>query len=232
MYSSDYKNLKNLKDIHVGQVGLLLGNGPSVKTGDLEKFKDFISFACNRIHLAYDQFSFRPTYLLSSDEIMIADFGQEFIEHNKSVFLISKKRPFLSGAYTWIKMKNGRPFKFSKEIEKHIMEGGGTLISAVQIGYHMGIRKFYVYGVDHSFKFKIEKEKGCRNAYGDNNHFIKNYRSGKTWQAPIKDLVEEAFIKCDKIMRAEEGFIVNITRGGKLEVLERKDVESILKLRF
>lgn len=224
----DFDKLKVLKDIHVGKTAILLGNGPSVNVKDLEKMNNYITFGCNRIHLAYDQMNFRPNYVVSSDEQMINDFGQEMVDNNTSCFFVSKKRPFVRGNYSWIKLKNGRPFKFSLEISKNVMGGGGTLISVLQIAYHMGIRKFAIYGVDHSFKFVKNSDEKYSNASGEGNHFIKNYRSGRPWQAPVPDLVEEAFVKSDKLMRKSEGYILNTTRGGKLECLERIDLDTFI----
>lgn len=228
--NSDYDQIMSLKDRHKGKIGFMLGNGPSVRSEDLELIADkpFVSFACNRIHLAYNDTNFRPNYVLSADEQMIADFGQEITDYNNSCLFISKTRPFISGDFTWFHQKNGRPFKFSKDVTRDVMVGGGTLISAIQIAYHMGIREFYVYGVDHNFKFEKNKDGGHRNAIGEGNHFIKNYRSGKKWQAPVIDLVEEAFSACDVELRKENGYLLNITRGGRLEVLERKNFEDVI----
>lgn len=100
------------------------------------------------------------------------------------------------------------------------MSGGGTLIAAIQLGHHMGIREFYLYGVDHNFAYDKNDDKQ-NDAKGDGNHFIKNYRSGKTWQSPKMELVEEAFMKSDIILRQDGGFLKNATNGGKLEVLDR-----------
>jgi hypothetical protein len=228
----DFEHQRQLLGIHENKVGILLGNGPSVRLEDLDFIQDrnnhFVCFACNRIHLAYDKTKLRPDYILSSDEQVIEDFGQEIIENNRQVFFISKIRPFFTGAYIWFKLKNGRPFHFSKNPTFNVMSGGGTLISALQLGYYMGIRKFYLYGVDHSFNFQNQKKDSFRNASGEGNHFIKAYRGGKSWQAPVMDLVEEAFIKCDKLLRSEGGFLINSTRGGKLEVLERRSFDDIV----
>ncbi len=127
-----------------------------------------------------------------------------------------------------MKLKNGRPFIFSKDIKRIVMSGGGSLNVALQLGYHMGIKKFYLYGVDHSFKFEKNPEKTGSEVTGEGNHFIANYRSGKTWQAPRTDLTEETFIKLDKKLRENDGFLINATHGGKLEVLKRRQLKNIL----
>lgn len=227
----DFEKIILYKDIHKGKKAFLLGNGPSVDVKDLDRIagdKDFVVFGCNRIYLAFDQTKLRPDYLLSSDEMMISDFGQEMIASSRNVLFISKRRPFFNGAYIWFKQKNGRPFVFSKEVSNKVMVGGGTLISAIQIAYHLGIREMYLYGVDHNFNY-AKTSGNYGNATGEGNHFIKNYRSNRAWQAPVMDLVEESFIKCDKVLREENGYLVNITRGGHLEVLERKDFDEIIK---
>jgi hypothetical protein len=163
---------------------------------------------------------------------VIEDFGKEIIDNNKkgNVFFSSFFKPnFLKGEYCWIKLKNGRPFKFSNDIKRIVMSGGGSLNVALQLGYHMGIRKFYLYGVDHSFKFEKNFEKNGSEVTGEGNHFITNYRSGKSWQAPRTDLTEETFIKLDKKLKENNGFLINATRGGKLEVLERINLIYVLK---
>lgn len=223
----DYEKIAYLKDINVGKTGYLIGNGPSIRIEDLEQLSEKTTFACNRIYLAFDDMKFRPSYLLSADEQMIEDFGSEMLAHSDHVFFTAKLRPKLKGEFTWFRMRNGRPFVFSKNAQREIMTGGGTLITAIQIGYWMGIREFYLYGVDHNFKFE-KKKGGLRNAEGDGNHFIRGYRSGKKWQAPVMDLVEEAFHKCDMIMREEGGFIKNATRGGKLDILERANFDAMI----
>ena len=47
------KALKRFKDIHVGEVCFVIGNGPSLTAEDLEKLsqKDIPTFAFNRIFL-------------------------------------------------------------------------------------------------------------------------------------------------------------------------------------
>jgi len=110
------------------------------------------------------------------------------------------------------------------------MCGGGTLIGALQLGYHMGIREFYLYGIDHNFSFEGNNDKQ-NDAKGDGNHFIKNYRSGKSWQSPKIELVEEAFIKCDQALKLENGFLKNATNGGKLEILQRVKFKDVITLK-
>jgi hypothetical protein len=53
------------------------GNGPSVRTEDLDRLQGRLTFAFNRFHLAHGQTRLRPTYTLTGDRQMIEDFGQQ-----------------------------------------------------------------------------------------------------------------------------------------------------------
>lgn len=233
LYHPDYERLNKIHNQHKGKIGFLIGNGPSVKLKDLEAIgnnEEIISFTANRFYLCYEQTSFRPHYVLSSDQQMINDFGNEITYNNASnqVFLASLFKPqHIRNDFVWIKLIHGRPFRFSKNIKKSLMSGGGTLIAALQLGYHMGIRKFYLYGVDHNFHYK--KDEGqIDNIKGEGNHFIDNYRSGKSWQEPRIDLVEYSFKECDKVLQMENGFLKNATHGGNLQILERIEFNEII----
>ena len=77
--TDDTRELSKLKDIHRGRQAFLIGNGPSVRIEDLEKFKDQLTFCFNRFYLAYDRMDFRPTYTLAADPQFIQDFSSEFL---------------------------------------------------------------------------------------------------------------------------------------------------------
>ena len=109
------------------------------------------------------------------------------------------------------------------------MPGGGTLITALQIGYHMGITKFYLYGVDHNFTYAVDdnEEDHYAKASGEGNHFIANYRSGKPWAPPNLWQVEASLLSSQVFLQSRGGWIKNATRGGKLEVLERVEFDDV-----
>lgn len=219
------------KNKHQGEIGFLVGSGPSVRIEDLEKLRDRVTFCCNRFYLAYDKMKFRPKYTFSTDPQMIEDFGTEIVTKSKNtVFLVSKNPPNLPGKFIWLPMKNKSKIVFSENIYDHVMPGGATLIAAIQVGYFMGIKHFVMYGVDHSFKFiEVENKKDiARRASGEGNHFIDNYRSGKLWCQPQMKQIELSFQVCDEFLRSRGGWVKNATRGGKLDVVERVDFDTVM----
>ncbi len=220
-----------LKDLHRGRTGWLIGNGPSVRTEDLDRLTDEIAFGCNRLYLAYERMRFRPAYLCSTDEQMIGDFGQEMIDrHPGTVLFVANERPNLSGGFVWFRMGSRTPLEFSTNVYDFVMPGGGTLIAAIQVGFHMGITRWFIYGMDHSFTFNVNEaaHDAFRKVTGDDNHFIQGYRSGKAWCPPVMWQIEAALLSCHVFLQQYGGGIKNATRGGKLEVLERISLEEAL----
>jgi hypothetical protein len=231
--SEDYVRLHALKAQSSGDVAFLIGNGPSVKIEDLDQLVGRCSFCCNRFYLAYDQMEFRPTFTLSGDRQVVDDFGADIVDHSgNTVIFTTDENPKISHSLWLPSVSNGSRLVLANDRLARITPGGGTLIAAIQIGYFLGIRKFVLYGVDHNFNFKKEQdaEDEFRSASGDENHFIKGYRSGKSWCPPAMQLIEDSFSYADEMLRQEGGFLVNATRGGKLEVLERVELEDAIQL--
>ena len=230
MPAANGRRITELKDKHKGEIGWLIGNGPSVRIEDLERLDGAVAFCCNRFYLAYDRMRFRPTYLGSTDKQMIRDFGREMVDaHPGTVLFIGEENPALEGDCVWFPMKSRTPLEFSEDVSDFVMPGGGTLVAAMQIGYHMGITRYYLYGVDHSFTYDVDEEieDVYERASGDGNHFIENYRSGKRWAPPVLWQVEGAMLSCRLFLESRGGWVKNATRGGKLEVLERVEFDEV-----
>ena len=108
--------------------------------------------------------------------------------------------------------------------------GGSSVYVALQIGYYLGIRKWYMYGADFSFSFSPPRHgsSAFRSATGDGNHFISNYRSGRAWCPPSIENILPSFYNARLAMEMDGGFIRNATRGGNLHVFDRVDFEVAL----
>ena len=182
--------------------------------------------------MAYPLTSFRPTYTVTSDAQMIEDFGAKIVnESTGTVFVVSEKNPMINGKYIWIRYlhKPGRPIRFSSNILQYVMPGGSTVIAAIQIGHYMGIKEFYLYGIDHHFDYKPLKEGSAELVEGSGNHFIPDYRESKAWFRPWKRTIEKSFQICDSFLKANGGGLRNATRGGKLEILDRADFDELVE---
>ena len=233
-YLSNFKSISALKNSQKGKVCFLVGNGPSVRIDDLNAISDAFSFGCNRIYLAYNSMDFRPSYLMSSDRQVINDFGQEMIDaSNGNVIFVSEEIPNLTGDFLWLKHVSRTPLIIPLDITRYVMPGGGTLISALQVGIYLGIRHFYIYGMDHSFTYVESGNKSdiYRSVKGDENHFIKSYRSDQFWCPPSMEQIEGALLSIQSYLEPLGGWIKNATHGGALNILERVNFDQIKKHR-
>lgn len=226
--------LRELRNRHFGKVAWLVGNGPSVTPSDLDRLRSHVTFCCNRFYLAYEKTALRPTYLCSADPLMIRDFGPEMLARAETrVVFMSVERPGLAGDFQWIEIDSEGPFFFTRNALKPMHPGGGTLIAALQFGYWMGIRRFILYGVDHSFPADKQTAVGTdgRSTFvtGEGNHFIPDYRAGRVWVAPWTNTIEAAFRKCDAVLRRQGGWLINATRTTRLPDIERVPLELALE---
>ncbi|NQU09812.1 hypothetical protein HQ590_03405, partial [bacterium] len=63
---------------HRGRRCFVLGNGPSLRTADLDRLQTEITFASNKIYLAFDQTAWRPTYYTVVD-LLVAENNSDRI---------------------------------------------------------------------------------------------------------------------------------------------------------
>ena len=235
----DAKKLRALHNIHKGERCVIVANGPSLTPSDLDAISEagLVSFAMNRIFKIFPQTKWRPTYYVCEDINVFKDSVEQ-------INLITAKRKFIPKEIDWfhgIKIKKANnfwinydekkryPLSFSPEIDKQI-DGAGTVThTCIVIAAYMGFEEIYLLGVDNNY-YKSIDENG--NEVIDENakdHFCKDYNEG------IEDIAvhnignntrsyKNAKTYCD-----ENGIkIYNATRGGKLEVYPRVDLDELL----
>ena len=216
--------LLGLADRHRGETAWFIGNGPSVKIDDLNALEGKLVFAFNRFHLSYGSTRLRPTYTVTGDQQVIEDFGQQIVDQaGGHVFVAHHSPPDLMGDYAWVRLLPVFPPLFSRSADQFVTPGGSSVFIGMQIAYFMGIRSFYLYGMDFKFAFarSASPSDSLRNATGEGNHFIENYRAGRAWTPPDLKEVGASFLVARTLISHEGGFIRNTTRGGLLEIFDR-----------
>jgi hypothetical protein len=76
--ATNTRGLRALAGRHRGRRGVAIGNGPSLRVEDLDRLRGGITFASNKIFLAFDQVAWRPTFHSCSD-ILVAKNNREAI---------------------------------------------------------------------------------------------------------------------------------------------------------
>ena len=234
------RTLRKLKNCHLGEKCFVIGNGPSLRATDLQALYErrIPCFATNRIYKIFDQTDWRPTYFMSEDvnvlrgvqnEVSALKAEKKFIPINLKWF----EGIDIAGAdYFWMDYESERPetFNLSTDAAHAIRCRSTVTTSCIQLAAYMGFSEIYLLGVDHNFAKMVDKNGNVIEDKSVQSHFIKDYNSD------IKDLgfnvddATEAYIDIEKLSRKLGSFrVYNATRGGKLEVFERRSFDEIIK---
>ncbi len=224
--------LLQLKDAYHGQSAWLIGNGPSVRSSDLDRLQGKLCFAFNRFFLAYSNTKLRPQFTLCSDRQTIEDFFEEIAANAGGMVLRAQPdQPNSLNAAEWLRVTPVFPPLFSRNPAIRVSAGGSSPFIAMQVAHYLGIRRLYLYGMDFTYKIRKNPESRdpMRGAVGEGNHFIDDYRAGLPWSPPNTMNILMAFLTARELFAADGGSIRNASRGGALEIFERCDFERALE---
>lgn len=233
----DMRRIRRFKNIHKGERVFITCPGPSLTIQDLELLKNEYTIGVNSITKAYTKTNWRPTYYALID---IFSFGKYLHEHEvdggtfcqREAFLHYRSQPktqngretYLLVDYSnhlddWMEKKK---IEYSDDISVGVYDGFTVTNMAIQIAIYMGFKKIYLIGCDCDYsKPKIH----FIEAPGDKGKI----EAGWLPQAAALSIDGYKAIRDFAYKRHVE--IYNVTRGGKLEVFYRDNLERVLKER-
>lgn len=239
---SDYYSIKKLKNKHKGKRIFLIGNGPSLDIKDLDLLKNEITFASNKIYLAYSKTSWRPTYYLVEDDLV---YNQNYNEINN---LKDSLKLFPQYSLSWNKrvedalyfnlryLPDDKDFpSFNPNPITGMYWGSTVIYTMIQWAIYLGCKEIYLLGVDFSFtepkSYVINDDKRkdliCE---GEVNHFHKDYRKvGEKWNLPNLDVQKESFLKAKDFCKEANITIINLSKNTKLNVFNKKNLYNIIQ---
>lgn len=222
-----YKNLLLLKDKHKGERCFIVCTGPSLSIDDLEKLKNEYTYGVNNIFRLFDKTSWRPTYYgiidpsvfekLSDDPIFrelenvfIPDLFEKMYKH----IPIKQYYTFPMDYFElyWSKLFN-RSMRFSDDISIMVYDIATVAYSLMQIAVYMGFKEIYLLGCDCNYS-------------GEKQHFA-DYGIKVNDAISTENNLILAFSAAKNYADFHDIKIYNATRGGKLEVFERVDFDSL-----
>lgn len=241
--SANERKVASLKDIHKGRRCFIIGNGPSLTIEDLDLLKNEITFACNKIYLAFTKTEWRPTYYSVLDVLVAENNANSINELQLCKIYHEDVRPYFPAAddIIWLnaltepKVEGEFVGMFSDNALKGVYGGWTVLYPQIQIAFFMGIREMYLLGVDFNFEVPTSSGKTCQHGEivihkGEKNHFHPEYRKpGETWTLPQLDLQRKAFSAAKMAIEAQGGCIYNASRKTALDVFPTADFNSIIK---
>jgi hypothetical protein len=225
------KHLAALKDIHKGERGFIIGNGPSLRATDLKKLRNEFTFGLNRIYLLFPELGFTTTYFLSMNDLVIEQCAAEILALPIPKFLTWRSRRFLKPtADTNFLYTTYTGPKFARNVAGRLWEGATVTYVALQLAYHMGFEKVILIGVDHNFVTKGDANKTVTSQGDDPNHFAPNYfGKGFKWQLPDLETSERAYRMARAAYEADGRQVLDATVGGKLTVFPKADYDGLFK---
>lgn len=240
VWERSQSTLRSYKNKYAGQRCVVIGNGPSLTTEDLDRLKGEITFASNRIYNLYDRTGWRPTFLCAQDHSILQTIAPDLkqaAEGVEQVFLAASGydicKEHTQGVENihyfplrYIPPKKNR-YRFSLEADKEVVEGLSITYSCLQLAAYMGFREIYLLGIDHNYSIEIDK----------NGNIVKNDKSVKNYFTGVKEMKQSnppqviemtyAYLSAEPFSRNNGFRIFNATRGGRLEVFERKNFDEI-----
>ena len=231
----EFNRLAQYKDIHRGERCFLIGTGPSLTPEDLDKLKGEYSFASNRIYLIFDKTSWRPSYFAAHDAMFLARCHRETRRHISSPvfyalssvtdFALKGERFYFSGGAADWYPNDHLSVEFS-ESPSMLNWGGTVTYDCMQLAAYMGFREVYLLGMDHTMSNAVTRDGYLRGDAHRGYHFTGNYEIGSffSFQASV---AECAYRTAKRYFEEHGGHIYNATRGGKLEIFDRVDFDSL-----
>lgn len=225
---SSRRRLRSWRDRFPGQKAIIVCNGPSLNKSDMAPIQNVFTFGLNKINLLFERSDFRPSCIVSVNNLVL--------EQNQEFFNATEIPLFLeSTGVKWIKSRKNVAFLrhgpegFARDCSMAVFQGHTVTYVAMQLAFHMGFREIGLIGCDHSFAVAGPANKTVVSGAVDASHFDPNYfANGAQWQLPDLIESERAYLLAKKIFTEFGGRIVNCTSGGSLELFPRMNLEDFL----
>jgi hypothetical protein len=224
------ERLETWRDRFRGQRCFVVGNGPSLRQTDLSKLAGEFTFGMNRIYLAFDEYDFTTSCLVSVNDLVLEQCYQDIkaLEIPKFItwrarhfFEASESTLFLDTAYT-------PPEDFNGDAIGRLFEGFTVTYICLQLAYFMGFSQAILVGVDHNFATKGPANAVVTSEGDDPNHFsAKYFGEGFRWQLPDLEGSERAYLLAKDAYEADGRKICDATVGGKLKVFQKVDYDKL-----
>ena len=233
--------LQKIKEKYRGKRIFIIGNGPSLTIQDLEKLKGEITIGTNKIYLCFSETDWRPTIYCSEDPLILQkqDHLNSILPQDMLKLLPRKsgvniKLPnaiFFDLEVDKFYKKNALP-KFGTNPMETLYWGSTVTYTCIQLAHYLGAKDIYLLGVDFNYNVYGHQKEGDSVFISDGkhlNHFHPDYdKEGEKFYPPNLDRHE---FSLKAVVRFQEGSnlsVYNATRGGKLELFQRVDLDAIL----
>lgn len=223
-----HSELESFHNIHNGKRCFIIATGPSLRMEDLDTLHVHkeICFSMNVIFKAFEKTKWRPDYYFLGDFTHWANYKKDVLQMQaKSKFvpdvtLGEDDKDILGNIYVFhVLCENNlgdKLLKFSENFSKGAYSAATIIYPILQMAVYMGFSEIYLLGVDFNYVYG-----------GKNNHFNKEDKADHEDHCVDEMLL--AFQSAKEYADTHNLKIYNATRGGKLEVYERVEFDSLFQ---
>ena len=218
--------LAALKDKYRGERCFVIGNGPSLRDTDVSRLKGEYTFGMNRVYLAFDEWGFATSFLVSVNDLVVEQCVDDFMDLEMPRFFSWRSHKFfpnlpVSELPTFLHTTYTGP-KFANDARGRLWEGATVTNICLQLAFHMGFEKVILIGVDHSFAAKGKPNTTVISEGDDESHFDPRYfGKGFRWQLPDLDTSEQGYWLARQAFEAAGRSVVDATIGGHSQVFPK-----------
>ena len=223
-----YEPMKLYQNRHKGQRCFIVATGPSQSIEDINKLKGEITFSVNSIYTCFSDTDWRPTYYCVQDRVV-------YEKNCKGIDELKAAQRFNSDSIPQAYRKgdilyptnerfhhcfNGYKFRirFSDDSSKVVFAANTIVYSAIQLAVYMGFSEIYLTGCDCNYT-------------SPKKHF--NHDTNEKIESKIKldeigNLMLASYRAAKKYTDTHPVKIYNATRGGKLEIFPRVNLDDVV----
>jgi len=241
--------IRKWKNAYKGEKCLLIGNGPSLRVEDLEGMqkKGCVTFGCNLINKLYDKTDWRCD-LYFAGEPSVLEVNKEFIATHpcKAKFLRElTEMPYYEGLKDTVFLCNDTYFfsigfkeEFSQDVSIMCNSAWSIMYPMIEFAVYMGFSEIYLIGVDNTMFSTVHSD--------DFLHQKTHFYEEDADELAVRRKIIPSSIKYNEESLYEHRLnthymiarkyaekhgikIRNATRGGRLEVFERVDIDELLR---
>lgn len=215
-----------------GKRCFIIGNGPSLNVDDLEKIKKEDCFACNHIEKIFDKTSWRPKYYTVqdayfADEINPSEYKKIFLS---SYYLRKNKFDKRKCIGLNVKEKLGKDYpEFNEKVYNYIYDGGTVVYTNMQLAVFMGYSQIYLLGIDNDFMILVDDKGKTIHREGKNHFYDDSEHKERERNATNIKKLNNAYRTAKNYCDFHNIKIYNASKGGKLDIYEKIDLDTVLK---
>lgn len=240
-----YEKIDALRNKYIGERCFILCSGPSLIKDDIVKLSNEYTFGINSFFLVAKKINWKPTFYFTTHEPTIKEI---FVDNKLSSSDICKKYMFATdnckslsryGELTLVPMLALNPYYysgFSPQVLRHsndaligLYEYSCTTMMCIDLAMYMGFSKIYILGADNDYLGDVSYTSEIED-YERKHAHKRDYRTFLDYRSAILQMKanEVCYEYLNKIAKSKGIQIYNATRGGKLEVYPRVNLDEIL----